>query len=232
MRLRMRNQNKINKLLIFDLDGTLVDSLNSIKSAGNVFMTEIGLPPITHEEARARIGAGPDAFICGALDSRGYKATERDVRRFAGLYQEYACEGTRAFPGADQALRTLLKAGVDLALCTNKPSGSVYVVLSAMRWDGVFEPVIAGDSLPEKKPNPAPLLMCLKACGIRAKDALMVGDSAHDSCAAEAAGIDFVLHEGGYSGSTLRTARPRAQFADFRVLPTLCLELLDRRTND
>ena len=208
--------------VIFDLDGTLIDSAPDINAVANRVLAERGLPPITLAQTHGFIGSGVPVFIArmraalalpeDAADTAAMIATFRD------LY-ETAHDLTRPYPGAFDALEALAAAGHRLGLCTNKPHGPTLSVLAHFGLSDRFGAVLGGDSLPVRKPDPAPLLETLRQLG--GGPALYVGDSEVDAETARAAGIPFLLYTEGYHHGPVAEIPCRDRFDDFAALPAL-----------
>ena len=190
--------------IVWDLDGTLVDSAQDLATALNSLLTEQGRPTHTVENVRPMIGNG-----VGKLIERGFRATgasldESEVAklmpRFMEIYSACATENTRLNTDARSVLECFYNAGIGQGLCTNKPVSGTRMILSDLDISGFFGSVIGGDSTPQRKPHPQPLLACLDELGARAEDAVMVGDSGADVGAARAARVPIILVPDGYTG--------------------------------
>ncbi len=215
------------RLIIFDLDGTLVDSAPAIRDIAATLLRELGLAPLSLEKTRAFIGEGAGVFIARALAARGAAqqdgaALARHVARFEDLYAQAPGAANRPYDGAEAALRKLRAAGFKLGLCTNKPEAPARNLLAALGWDGLFDALVAGDSLPVRKPDPAMPRRILDALGARA--ALYVGDSETDVATARAAGLAMALHAHGYRKSPLAQMEAEFVFEDFDALTRFALE--------
>ena len=145
--------------IIFDLDGTLIDSAPDIHAAGNATLAAEGFPGVTPEQSRSFIGKGAGVFIerlemagAGALDpARGARMRKRFLEEY-----EVAHDLTTIYPGVEAALDTLRSSGWQMGLCTNKPIGPARAVLEHFGWTDLFKVIIGGDSLPVRKPTPPP----------------------------------------------------------------------------
>lgn len=217
----------MSRAVVFDLDGTLIDSAPDIHACANRLMTRHALAPFAPEETRSFIGSGVPHFITCCLRARGRTGDgalrARLIEEFIADY-EMAVTLTRVYPGVPAALAALVGAGLALGLCTNKPVVPARAVLSHLGLDAHFPVVVGGDSLTVRKPDPAPLQATLAALG--ARDAVFVGDSEIDAETAARAGLPFVLYTQGYRRTTPdRIAHDRA-FDDFADLPRIVTDLL------
>lgn len=212
--------------VIFDLDGTLIESAPAIQSVANKLMGELDLTALTLDEVKNFIGAGSPIFLERAFASRSVtydEATfERHVQRIMTLYSQEPEDANSAMPGADQALRTLLAQGMHLGMCTNKWASATQMVINAQGWDRVFSVVIAGDTLATRKPHPEPLLEAARQ--LVSQPVIYVGDSDIDAETAQAAGIPFVLFTEGYRHAAVEALPHAAAFSSFVELPALILD--------
>lgn len=184
--------------VVFDLDGTLVDSAPDIHAALDRLMAAEGRPPFARQEVVAMIGDGVLALVQRAAAARGLPFTEGLLGRFTADYTARAAERTALFPGIAEALDALAAAGWLLAVCTNKPAAATAALLLALGLDGRFAAVGGGDSFPVRKPDPGHLLGTLAAAGGRPERAVMVGDHRNDVQAARGAGLPCVFAGWGY----------------------------------
>ena len=192
-------------LVIFDLDGTLVDSAPAIMKIAATLLREQGAAPLDLGETRSFIGHGAAKFVERALAARGLSADAAQIAahvdRFEELYAEAPGADNAPFPGAEDAMRALQAAGFRLGLCTNKPLAPTLNLLDALGWSEMFDAVAAGDSLPVRKPDPAMPRFVLEKAG--ASSALYVGDSETDVETARAAGLPMALYAHGYRKTPL-----------------------------
>lgn len=213
--------------LIFDLDGTLIDSAPDIHAASNTVLAEEGLAPMTLPEVRSFIGHGVPHLVACLLTAAGQDpAGPRHARllaRFTEIYEE-AVNLTLPYPGVVAALEKLAADGHRLGLCTNKPLAPARAVLRHLDLLRFFAVVHGGDSHPLKKPDPAPLLAALAALG--GGTALYIGDSEVDAECARRAGLSFALFTEGYRKAPVESLPHAAAFADFADLPALVAGLL------
>ena len=213
--------------LVFDLDGTLIDSAPDIHLAANAALSDEGVPTLTLAEARDCVGHGAAIFVSRAMALRGLGDDPVLHRRildgFLGRY-EGAVHLTRPYPGVPEALDALRGAGHRLALCTNKPAAPTRAVLAHLGLDALFDPVICGDSLPQRKPDPAPLRAAVAGAG--GGPAIYVGDSEVDAETALAATLPFLLFTEGYRKTPVAELPHTRTFDRFSALPGLVAELL------
>ena len=208
------------KRVVFDLDGTLLDTLPDIAAVANRVLGEEGRPPLPETTIRGFIGNGLPVLVSRMMQTAGMPADNhpRLTARFLDLYKD-ATGRTRPYPGVDTALERLARAGIALSVCTNKPGAATRSVLAAMGWNDRFDIVVGGDTLPVKKPDPAPLLAALGDTPGAA--ALYVGDSETDAETSQAAGLRFALFTGGYRKSPVEEIPHDAAFDHFDALPGL-----------
>ncbi len=208
--------------VVFDLDGTLIASAPAIRAVANAYLAEAGLgPPLSVEETIAFVGGGSPMFVDKMLASRGAADPARFEARYAAFQVHYRnADPARNVPyaGAESALDALAAAGHGLALCTNKPGAPTVKVLAALGWEDRFARVVAGDTLPVKKPDPAPLRHAAQAVGA---PYVYVGDSEVDAQTAERAGVPFLLHTEGYRHAEVNAIPHAAAFSDWAALPAL-----------
>jgi phosphoglycolate phosphatase len=207
--------------LVFDLDGTLIDSAPDIHAAANRLLAEEGLSPMTLPQVRGMIGRGVPWLMQQLLAASGQPAdparAARMAARFVAGYED-AVHLTVVYPGVLRALAALQDAGHAMAICTNKPARATEAVLRHLGLRGFFAALVAGDSLPLRKPDPAPLRAAVAALGGGA--AVYVGDHEVDAETAAAAGVPFVLYSEGYRAGPVAGLAARA-FAGWETLPGL-----------
>ena len=209
-------------VVVFDLDGTLIDSAAAIRDIANILMGELGLEPLALAESRSYIGNGAPTFLQRALKARNAEAAAQfaqRLHRFEELYATAPGEANTPFPGVDAAMRQLKASGHRLALCTNKPAAPTDVVLAAHGWHELLTTIVNGDSLPERKPHPAPLLEAARRAG--GGPVVYVGDSEIDAATAAAAGIPLLIYARGYSKVPVAELPHAAMFDDFAEVPAL-----------
>lgn len=215
--------------LVFDLDGTLIHSAPDIHAAANKVLENNGLGSLPYATVRSFIGNGVESLISRLLGAHG-QPTDGDqharmVREFVSIYEQ-AHDLTSLYPGVAESLTSLRAAGHALGICTNKPEGPARAVLCHFGLDRHFQVVIGGDTLPTRKPDPAPLRAALGALGDRA--ALFIGDSEVDAATARAADVPLAIFTEGYRSTPAEALGARIVFDDFHALPGLVAHLAPR----
>jgi phosphoglycolate phosphatase len=209
------------KGLLLDLDGTLVDSLPDLVAVLNQVLGDFGVPALTGAEAKPMVGDGTLKLVERALSTRGL--TPDRIRpaqaRFLSLYEARPALLSRPYAGVPETLAQLTGEGWVCALCTNKPERATRVMLSDLDLDRFLSAVITGDSLPQKKPDPAPMRAALAALEVPASRAIAVGDHANDLRAAAGAGLRAIFARYGYGALTPDLPRPAAIIDAFVELP-------------
>jgi phosphoglycolate phosphatase len=201
--------------LVFDLDGTLVDSAPDIAAAVNALFAELSLPAVEVPQIRRMIGDGAPMLLERALLHVGAAHKAADLMaRFSVHYGENAVTQTRVYPEVMETLTALRDAGCRLGVCTNKPITPTRALLAAFGLDAFIEAVIGGDSLPQRKPQPEPLLAVIDALGGTPAQAVLIGDSAVDLACAEAAGVPAIIIPSGYGMVPPQAKVTAASFAD------------------
>jgi phosphoglycolate phosphatase len=207
--------------IIFDLDGTLIDSAPDIHAAANAVLQGEGLPLVTFEQSRSFVGRGARVFVermeRAVTGTNTPAVTDHLHARFLHHY-ERAHENTRIYPSVPDVLDALRAKGHALGLCTNKPMGPTRAVLKHLGWDRLFACVIGGDSLPVAKPDPAPLLAVISGMDLTLAQITYIGDSETDAETAERAGARFGLFTEGYRHTPPDQMYHQFQFSDYRNL--------------
>ncbi len=215
------------KLILIDLDGTLVDSVPDLALCVDEMMAGIGRPP--HGEAKVRdwVGNGVERLVkralVGQLEGEPDQAEfERAYPLFLELYARHNGERSRLYPGVREGLDRLAAGDGRLGCVTNKAAQFTEPLLEALGIRDYFSIVISGDTLPRKKPDPLPLLHAAEHFGIDPQDALMLGDSVSDVRAARAAGFGVICVSYGYNhGRDIGEAEPDKVIDSFTELNNL-----------
>ncbi len=206
--------------IVFDLDGTLVDSAPDLHAMANTMLARRNLAPVTLDQARGFIGQGVAVFVARLRAARGISDSAQ-----AGLLAEYLALYDRAvtltlpYPGVVKALADLRASGHVLGLCTNKPMRPSLALLRHLDMEGLFARIMAGDSMAVHKPDPAPLNAAFDMPGTGPN--LYVGDSEVDVETAVRAGVPLLLFTEGYRVTPLAELTHRAAFGSYADLPAL-----------
>jgi phosphoglycolate phosphatase len=225
------------RTVLFDLDGTLVDSAPDLTTAVDRMLRDLGRAPVGEEAVRHWIGNGARRLVMRALTGQrdgdpGDAATDAALARFFDHYDDSLTDASVPYPGAMEALRALSGAGVRLGVVTNKPARFTDRLLDALDMLPFFGVTVSGDTLPVKKPDPAPLRLAADRLGVPLETCVMVGDSMADLRAARNAGIPMVCVPYGYrDGDAIFEAGPEAVVQRLDELPAL-LGLNDHGRSD
>lgn len=215
------------QLLIFDFDGTLIDSVPDLADATNAMLTTLGKETYPIDSIRNWVGNGSRMLVERALvgkvevleDELTIEEADHAEQVFFEAYNNISGSKTVAYPDVDSGLKKLKDAGYILALVTNKPIRFVPKILQSFGWQDLFAEVLGGDSLPVKKPDPAPLLHVCNALDINPTHAVMIGDSRNDILAGQNANMDTLGLSYGYNyGQDIRELNPTEAFDDFAAL--------------
>lgn len=204
------------QLVLFDLDGTLIDSVPDIARAVDRTLLALGLPPAGAHRVRGWVGRGSRRLIAESLRAAGRAEPPEALldTALAHYLEDYLADcvrDTQPFPGARELLRALGGAGVACACVTNKPEAITRRILDGLGLAAAFGCVVGGDSGAGVKPAPGPLQRAMAAIGAGAAETVMVGDSRHDVEAARAAAVPVVCVRGGYNhGEDIRASAPDA----------------------
>ncbi len=213
------------RAVVFDLDGTLIDSLPDIIACADSVLIPRGAPPLTRAEALSFVGDGAPTFVARLCADRRIGPEADVLAEYMALYLN-AHDRTVVYDGVRAALSDLAAAGYALGLCTNKPGGPTRAVLDHLNLTSFFGTLLTLDSLPQRKPHPAPLLRAIADLG--AVQAIFVGDSEVDAGTAHAAGVPFVLFSGGYAKGPQAAMSPADVFDHHDALPALVARLFAR----
>jgi phosphoglycolate phosphatase len=210
-------------LVVFDLDGTLIDSAPDMHRAVNLMLADLKCAPLTLTEIRSMVGDGASALIARALAARHCVSADptKALEQFLQHYEADPTGVTRPFPGVPETLKRLQTSGLTLAVCTNKPTRLTKTILERLGIAQYFVRVVAGDSLPFRKPDPRALMEVIHGFGTPAAATLMVGDSEVDAATAHAANVPFVLMTYGYHRGPIEEISSVATLDHFRELATL-----------
>jgi phosphoglycolate phosphatase len=208
--------------VVFDLDGTLIDTAPDLIETLNVVFTRDGLPPVDYAAARDMIGGGARRMIESALKLQGRVLADGAVDRmfadFIARYAAHIADRSQPFPGLDAALDRLAERGCRFAVCTNKFEGLSRLLLEALGLTPRFAAICGQDTFGMQKPDPEILRRTIQAAGGALQRAVMVGDSGIDIATARAAGVPIVAVDFGYSETPIRNLRPDRLISHFNEL--------------
>jgi phosphoglycolate phosphatase len=193
--------------IVFDLDGTLIDSAPDIAAALNRVIEDRGLAPFPLDQALGFVGEGAKILVEKAFAARGRVLTDAETveltARYLTTYAQQGSPNTTLFPAVRETLIALGEMGVPLAVCTNKAEQISRDVLAQFDLDTIFEAIVGGDSGFGRKPDAGPLMECSRCMGVAAENVLMVGDTKFDIGAAKNAGSRSAVVTYGYSQSPI-----------------------------
>ena len=205
---------KFPKAVVFDLDGTLVDSAQDIARAINAGFEVMGTPPFTAHDVHRLVGEGAVVAINRAAAEAGISLSEKKralvMERFFAKYAEVSAEGNGLYPGARELLLALRARGVKTALCTNKAEPVAKIAVKALGIADVLDVVVGARDDRPRKPFPDMIHACIDPVGVHVRDAVMIGDSKADLGAARAAGVPIILTSFGYSTVPIADLKPDA----------------------
>lgn len=211
---------------IFDLDGTLLNTLGDLAACVHLLRAELGLPARDDDFVRRGIGHGLDALLRHSFSDLADIAAKEEHRleglraRWRLLYAENLTGHTQPYDGVVETIEALHACGAPLAIASNKPERFCHELVRHFAWEDIFPVVLGGDSAPERKPSPAPLLLACAQLGVDARGACMIGDSPPDILAAQAANFAAsVACTWGYTDeATLRGLGPTRVIDSMRAL--------------
>lgn len=205
--------------LLFDLDGTLVDSAITIALALSELSVSRGGGPADLARVRRLVSKGAPVLVREALGPVAGNSDE-DVAAFRAILAGIPADPDMIYPDVIAALEGLIEAGADCAVVTNKPEALARVLLDQLDLARYFRAVVGGDTLPVCKPDPAPLRHALAALDAQGAG-LMIGDSAVDARAAQAADLPFLLYTAGYEADACEGEAVAGEFSAFAELAAL-----------
>ena len=220
----MTPQNK--PVLLFDLDGTLVNSAPDLALAVNATLRDLHRDEFDQETIHLWVGNGAKTLIERALsgsviidDYLDADLAKQALRMFLAHYEQNLCIESCLYQNVESTLHSLKKAGYRLAIITNKPEVFVHPIITVLNIGSLFELILGGDSLTERKPSPLPLLHACAQLGVLPHDCLMIGDSKNDILAAKAANIQSIGLTYGYNyGEDIGVYQPDWRFEHFNDL--------------
>lgn len=205
------------RLLIFDLDGTLIDSLPDLTDATNLVREKFALPRIGIDDVRRLVGQGARSLVERALPGATAAQVDEALVEFLAYSLEHIADKTRPYPGVPETLQELSGYGIPMVVLSNKNVDLCREVLDRLGIAAPFAEVFGADSFPYKKPSPEPVLAVMRQFGIGAGHCVMVGDSINDIAAGAGAGVVTVGCRYGY-GEPSELVDARYQVGDFPSL--------------
>ena len=216
--------------IVFDLDGTLVDTAPDLIHTLNLVLTHEGLPAIPYAAARNLIGGGAKIMIERALAAEGRDASAAEMDRlyaaFIAYYSEHIADRSRPFPGLERALDDLAEAGLTLAICTNKLEWLSLRLLKALNLTERFAAICGPDTFGVTKPDPEIFWQTVRRAGGAPGRAIMIGDSKTDIHTARAARVPVVAVDFGYTDVPIAQLEPDRIISSFLDLPEAIGDLL------
>jgi len=215
--------------IVWDLDGTLVDSAPDLASALNTVLDKRGFFTHSIETVRTMIGNGVPKLVERGFNAVGVRpdAVQLDdlVAMFVKEYKACATDNTRPYPGIVEALREIHSMNIPMGVCTNKPEAFTRQILEGLGLSGYFSSVVGGDSTKARKPDPEPVLACLRGLLTEPASSLMIGDSVHDVHAAHAAGVTVGVVPWGYRSAPVEELGADFILKDATALPKMIREV-------
>ncbi len=212
-------------LLIFDLDGTLVDSLPDIAAALNRMFAARGLPPLRRDQVMPMVGDGLAPLIERAFAAQGAPADAAAAHDYLSDYEANVLVDTRLFAGIIPAMDSLAAEGWRFAVCTNKPENAAHLLLAGLGIADRFAAIGGGDSFAARKPHPLHLSATIEAASGDPAHSIMVGDHANDIAAAQGAGVKSIFAAWGYGREGMQDGADAVCFTTV-AFPELARSLL------
>jgi phosphoglycolate phosphatase len=186
------------KAVLFDLDGTLLDSAPDMLATVNAMRARLGIGPMTLAELRPHVSKGARAMTAAAFPDIDAAGREACIPEFLERYRDELGHHGAPFDGIDEVLTAIEQAGSRWGIVTNKPEALAVALMPLLGWQTRCAVLIGGDSLPARKPDPLPLRVAAERMGLAAQDCVYVGDDERDIAAARAAGMRSVVALWGY----------------------------------
>lgn len=219
-------------LLVFDLDGTLVDSAPDLIAALNTILARDGIAPLSLERGRKFVGRGGRVLIENGLAASGATVSparlEEMFAAFLAVYESHLAERTVYYPGVEAALDRLAAKGHAFAVCTNKFEKPAKMLIRALGGVDRFRAVCGQDTFPVSKPNAGALRLTIEKAGGDPRRAIMIGDTATDVSTAKNAGLPVVAVDFGYAPEPVATLDPDAVISHFDDLDAAVAKLVSR----
>jgi phosphoglycolate phosphatase len=209
--------------LLFDLDGTLIDSAPDIALALNLLMADLDRPELDLPAVRSMIGDGAGTLVERALTAASVAHRPEELgsylKRFLAHYEADPVQLTKPYPGVPETLAVLDAKGFRCAICTNKPQRATEMILEALDLARYFDPILGADAVANRKPHPDHLQAALTAMGAKRERGVMIGDSTNDVAPAQALAMPAIVMAYGYGRRPLSALGADLILEDFAKLP-------------
>ena len=209
--------------IVFDLDGTLIDSVGDIHAALNQMLAGAGHEPLCIDTVTSFVGKGSSNLVKCVIDHVGLPSDDANhtyyLSKFLDIYTSAPTKFTTVFDQVYEVLTDFQSSGIALGICTNKPESATDVMLKEFGLTAFFGSIVGGDRLPSCKPDPAMLHLVMKELAV--EHCLFVGDSEVDVATAKAAGVPIALFTQGYRQKPLVELAPDFNFDNFKSLPVI-----------
>lgn len=211
------------KAVLFDLDGTLIDTVPDLADAANAMRQDLGMTTLSYETIGTYIGKGFESMLLRVLshdkpDTPDQDLIDRGLKSFRRHYHNFSGKKSRLYPDVIAGLDEFKRMGAKLAVVTNKSTEFTPDLLKAMGIFDYFEQIICGDTCSRKKPDPIPVLHACELLGVSPKQSLFIGDSINDALAAQAAGADMLALPYGYNEGNSVQNLPASAIVDTILL--------------
>jgi len=219
--------------VVWDLDGTLVDSAPDLASALNTVLDQRGFFTHSIDTVRTMIGNGVPKLVERGFNAVGVRPDPAQMDELIAIFvKEYkacATDRTRPYPGVVETLQEIQSMNIPMGVCTNKPEAFTRQILDGLGLSGYFSSVVGGDSTSARKPDPRPVLACLSDLVSEPQSSLMIGDSVHDVHAAHAAGVTVGVVPWGYRSAPVEELGADFVLSDVTALPGMIREASEVR---
>jgi phosphoglycolate phosphatase len=210
-------------MILFDLDGTLADTNRDLHATMNYILNQYGCDRVETDQVRHMIGGGARMILKRGFDENKFEISDSELdiatERFVDYYDKHIDDETVLFNNVENILKAAKRDAIKMAVVTNKREGLAAKLLFRLNIHHYFDVLIGGDTLPERKPNPLPILEAIKRLGGTAKNAIMIGDSEADTASAMKANVSCICVSFGYRRVTLEELNADSIIDDFAQLP-------------
>lgn len=210
-------------MILFDLDGTLADTNRDLHATMNYILNQYGCDRVETDQVRHMIGGGARMILKRGFDENKFEISDSELdiatERFVDYYDQHIDDETVLFNNVENILKAAKRDAIKMAVVTNKREGLAAKLLFRLNIHHYFDVLIGGDTLPERKPNPLPILEAIKRLGGTAKNAIMIGDSEADTASAMKANVSCICVSFGYRRVTLEELNADSIIDDFAQLP-------------